>query len=729
MNLNIKTDDYEITNGILTWVRKDIEKLELPESIEVIEAETFRNCTNLKKVVLPKKLKKIAESTFFYCQSLEEITIPEGVERIGARAFYNCINLKKVSLPRTLEEIGAGAFQGCHSLEEITIPEGVEEISAEAFVCCYKLRKIVLSNTLKEIESSTFRSCFSLKEITIPDSVKKIGSSTFYNCQSLEEITIPEGVEKIGFETFRGCYKLKKIKLHSGLKIIDDNAFEDCTSLEEITIPDTIETIGKDVFNQCRRLKKVIIVQYETKQSNYIKKIYKKLNLKKILGQLTDAEIIFVKEDILKTTTSISDRIEDEEIQKLLNQIQEICQNLPESTRQLINNKVNDIIKEYNLQKDALKPKYNQDKTTTLTSGGTISMVKDTTIIKLEGIILGLSREKKLIEFLKNIEKYKQLLDTNVTELSNDDSIESKIKNIIYYSNFLTLDKKNKIIDKLKSNIEFISKESLKQLGIINNQVELSLNNYQDYERKLSDDISDTLDDIKNEYNKKKPYLELLKCLQSNEFDINNNDETIISDINKIRYVLSKLSNSNYKSGLENKLNIIFEKYINQIIEILNDDELLNKTNYEDLELELRTDINPLLESINNYAYLDKYEEKTANKTNIHSQLQKSLDLISKGKPVKLTKELSYEVITSFVIETYNEVISSTELTTSDKKTIINDLKYSLNAALNELENNTVDSLKEYNEVVYSILSKIAKVRINAILYINESIEYKNNTK
>lgn len=687
MSLNIKTNDYKIENGILTWVRKDIEKLELPEGIEVIEREAFEDCTNLKKVFLPSTLKEIRYKAFFKCQSLEEITIPEGVE----------------------------------------------EISVEAFVCCYKLRKIVLSNTLKEIESGTFRSCFSLKEITIPDSVKKIGSSTFYNCQSLEEITIPEGVEKIGFETFRGCYKLKKIKLHSGLKIIDDNAFEDCTSLEEITISDTIETIGKDVFNQCRRLKKVIIVQYETKQSNPIKKINKKQKLKKLIRAVTDAEIIFVKEeDILKTTTSISDRIEDEEIQQLLNQIQEICQNLPESTRQLINNKVNDIIKEYNSQKDALKPgytKYNQDNVPSLTSGGTISMVKDTTISKLEGIILGLSREKKLIEFLKNIEKYKQLLDTNVTELSNDDSIESKIKNIIYYSNFLTLDKKNKIIDKLKLNIEFISKESLKQLGIINNQVELSLNNYQDYERKLSDDISDTLDDIKNEYNKKKPYLELLKCLQSNEFDINNNDETIISDINKIRYVLSKLSNSNYKSELGNKFNNIFKKYINQITEILNDDELLNKSNYEDLELELRTNINPLLESINNYAYLDKYEENTANKTNIHSQLQKSLDLISKGKPVKLTKELSYEVITSFVIETYNEVISSTELTTSDKETIIGDLKDILSVALNELENNTVDSLKEYNEVIYSILGKIAKVSINAMLYINESIEYKKNIK
>ena len=50
----------------------------------------------IKKVILPKSLKRIEASAFYRVMYLTEITIPENVEYIGMQAFTTCVSLKKV---------------------------------------------------------------------------------------------------------------------------------------------------------------------------------------------------------------------------------------------------------------------------------------------------------------------------------------------------------------------------------------------------------------------------------------------------------------------------------------------------------------------------------------------------------------------------------------------------------------------------------------------------------
>ena len=84
----------------------------------------------------------IGRQAFFYCKKLERIEIPEGVEKIEAEAFSNCDNLKEVKLQLALKEIQNFAFNDCESLERIEIPENIEKIEKDAFSWCYNLKKI-----------------------------------------------------------------------------------------------------------------------------------------------------------------------------------------------------------------------------------------------------------------------------------------------------------------------------------------------------------------------------------------------------------------------------------------------------------------------------------------------------------------------------------------------------------------------------------------------------------
>lgn len=57
----------------------------------------------LEKVNLPNSINEIQYETFYNCSSLVHIDIPEGVINMGFGAFENCENLRSISLPSTLE--------------------------------------------------------------------------------------------------------------------------------------------------------------------------------------------------------------------------------------------------------------------------------------------------------------------------------------------------------------------------------------------------------------------------------------------------------------------------------------------------------------------------------------------------------------------------------------------------------------------------------------------------
>lgn len=185
-----------------------------------------------------------------------EVVIGEGITRIGVNAFADCSNLRRVSLPRSLRRIGAYAFQNCTSLQELD-PENTvyrycyepgTSVGQESFIVfgigsffntpwalhrwgsfycvdgtiyaafsaeehltvpetCHALQKfafsgttassIELPGTLEDVQGFAFYGC-PVKSVTIPSSVKYISLTAFTN-SSLENIEFPDGIREIRF--------------------------------------------------------------------------------------------------------------------------------------------------------------------------------------------------------------------------------------------------------------------------------------------------------------------------------------------------------------------------------------------------------------------------------------------------------------------------------------------------------------------------------------------------
>lgn len=139
---------------------QSLREIHIPANTESIGNGAFESCTKLTTVTFGKesKLRTIAGSygnsssycygTFMSCQNLSAIEIPASVETIEAAAFHNCKSLATVTFEKKsrLRTIGGGyvsaskshygAFSNCTVLTDIEIPASVETIETAAFSDC-----------------------------------------------------------------------------------------------------------------------------------------------------------------------------------------------------------------------------------------------------------------------------------------------------------------------------------------------------------------------------------------------------------------------------------------------------------------------------------------------------------------------------------------------------------------------------------------------------------------
>ena len=103
--------------------------LDSSSTIEIIEASDINEMAsilfsmrtkNLRSVELPSSIRTIG-SRAFYNTPIERIGIPDGVEIIESQAFAYCNNLEIVKIPRSLKELGPSAFEGCKRLRGLII--------------------------------------------------------------------------------------------------------------------------------------------------------------------------------------------------------------------------------------------------------------------------------------------------------------------------------------------------------------------------------------------------------------------------------------------------------------------------------------------------------------------------------------------------------------------------------------------------------------------------------
>ena len=263
------------TIGKEMFYRSKLKSVVIPASVETIEAAAFMGCSSLATVTFEKgsQLKTIGGGSSSYypnyygafadCTALTSIEIPASVETIEAAAFMRCSKLATVTFEKgsQLKTIGGdyssyyyGVFSDCTALKSIEIPASVETIEAAAFKGCSSLATVTFEkgSQLKTIGGGYYSSSYSYYY------------GAFLDCTALTSIEIPASVETIEATAFKGCSSLATVTFEKGsqLKTIGGGyyyhyyygVFSDCTALKSIEIPASVETIEATAFKGCSSL-------------------------------------------------------------------------------------------------------------------------------------------------------------------------------------------------------------------------------------------------------------------------------------------------------------------------------------------------------------------------------------------------------------------------------------------------------------------------------------------
>lgn len=126
----------EISNGAFTGTK--LEKISVEAGNNVYRMSEDESCLidsnnklllyvgrDKKRYSVAEDITEIADGAF-YNSNLEKIILPEGLQVIGDEAFQNAGWITSISIPNTVIKIGKNVFDDCSNLKYIYIPEDLE---------------------------------------------------------------------------------------------------------------------------------------------------------------------------------------------------------------------------------------------------------------------------------------------------------------------------------------------------------------------------------------------------------------------------------------------------------------------------------------------------------------------------------------------------------------------------------------------------------------------------
>ena len=150
---------------------------------------------NIRKIVCPASVKRIAGASFCGFRNLEEIVLPEKMERISEYLLFNCISLERVVLPLKPDFTkSVNSFKNCQCINEIKVPKNSKTHCAEKGMVLSKDKKVLYQVMMPK------------KTVNIPKKVSRIAS---------------HAVNAWNFP------RIRSVKLSAGVRILDENAIMD----------------------------------------------------------------------------------------------------------------------------------------------------------------------------------------------------------------------------------------------------------------------------------------------------------------------------------------------------------------------------------------------------------------------------------------------------------------------------------------------------------------------
>lgn len=164
-------------------------------------------------IIIPEGVETIAKEAFKDNEVVEYILLPKSLRNIENYAFSKCTKLSYVGVPNVELSFGAHTFSGCKSLKMIDFPD--DAILGESTFEQTGLESITCKSKYDRIPRRCFSDNESLIEVTIPNNIKELASKAFSGCTQLKRIHVSKSVEKMGEDVFDTCLELKITSEHS----------------------------------------------------------------------------------------------------------------------------------------------------------------------------------------------------------------------------------------------------------------------------------------------------------------------------------------------------------------------------------------------------------------------------------------------------------------------------------------------------------------------------------
>jgi hypothetical protein len=308
----------KIEEATFAW-NENVTSYHLPETLQIIGRDAFKNNTNLASINLPDSVFDIQESAFEN-SALVNVDLPKQMITVKNKVFYGSSKLEKVTIHETwtgtystidiegniVEVEGTVAFRGLREesfantpklktfgvrsdegnlltplnevhfnnetssfgngsflnsgIEKVVIPRDLKNISRSVFEGATELSHVDFStaNSLNQVSFAAFRNTPSLKNVALPDTVTTIEDAAFQQSGILSFV-LPPSVNTLNSYTFSDASNLASVTFNNELLTIEEGTFKNCTSLTTLTLPSSIRRIHEGAFSGTTNLTSIVI--------------------------------------------------------------------------------------------------------------------------------------------------------------------------------------------------------------------------------------------------------------------------------------------------------------------------------------------------------------------------------------------------------------------------------------------------------------------------------------
>lgn len=245
-----------------------ITSIKLPATLQQVSARLFDGCSNLVNIEVDEKSAYLsAEDNILYNKDKTRmiyysvsktdnvLVLPESLETIDANLFKDNVTIEKVIFGKNVKEIGESAFENCANLMSIVFVDGGENdlvIGERAFASCSAFSNIYVASSAEDSEDDYVAGT--------PANLRKIGAYAFTEAQFDGELILSEGLEEIGEGAFQSASFIMSVSFPSTLKTIGNDAFGRIRMLMSVSfatdengnVDSNLVTIGENAFSSTR---------------------------------------------------------------------------------------------------------------------------------------------------------------------------------------------------------------------------------------------------------------------------------------------------------------------------------------------------------------------------------------------------------------------------------------------------------------------------------------------